>query len=40
MAAFENNEHFNEIDCDELEMIRAGLVPKNTKKSVKNVNDV
>ena len=40
MASFEDNIHFDEIDNNELEMIRAGLVPKNTKKSEKNMNDV
>ena len=29
----EDHPRFEEIDNDELKMIRAGLVPKNTKKS-------
>ena len=32
MAQKQDNVYFDEIDDNELEMIRAGLVPKNTKK--------
>ena len=37
MALLEDNPRFDYIDDEELEMIRAGLVPKNTKKVKRNV---
>ena len=37
MAMLDNHPCFDEIDDDELELIRIGLVPKNTKKSEKKV---
>ena len=35
MAVVEDHAQFVEIDNDELEIIKAGLVPKNPKKSEK-----
>ena len=40
MAQSDKQIRFDEIDDEELEMIRAGLVPKNTKMSDKNVKSV
>ena len=39
MVLINDHPQFEEIDDDELEIIRACLVPKNTKKSEKNVKD-